>query len=221
MATLVGAVKTASSLSASTIAITAWSNTAGNPIIVTVRWEDATTTSAITDTAGNTYTGLTLVSHASLGLHTRIFYCLAPTANASNVVTMTLGATRGYLSMTVSEWSGALSYQTEGSASATDSSLTCSNMTAVGAGLSVASAASYNAQPAWAPSTGYTKVDVTLSASVYHALLYKVVASAGTEAPGFTSGGSDLAIAGAVFNDEVTVIDTPLLSQLLHYEAHL
>jgi hypothetical protein len=187
-----------------TLQSSVWSNGATNTIIVAVRWEETTTTAVVTDVAGNTYTAGTLITHPSGNQHTRLFYKINATANASNRITLTLGAAKTYVSMCVTEWNpgGTLAFVQQTSATATDNTITAPTLTATGAGLVAASLVSWNAQPAWTASSGYTKVDIPVSGSVYHALLYKVITGAGSEAPGMASGGgSDLAISAMYFSD--------------------
>jgi hypothetical protein len=88
---MVGVAKIASAASTQLLSSPTWSNVAGNPLVVMVSWEGAFVTSAISDTAGNVYTALNLVTHPDSILHGRIFYCLDPLANAANVVTLKLG----------------------------------------------------------------------------------------------------------------------------------
>jgi hypothetical protein len=202
---LVGAPIFASSAgSVTALQSTVWSNAATNTIVVAVRWEETTTTAVVTDVAGNTYTAGPLISHPSGNQHTRLFYKINATANASNRVTLTLGAAKTYVSMCVTEWNPAatLTFVQHTTATATDNTITAPTLTATGAGLVVASLVSWNAQPAWTVTSGYTKVDIPVSGSIYHALLYKVITGAGSEAPGMASGGgSDLAISAMYFSD--------------------
>lgn len=87
--------------SSTSIPFSALNLTAGNLLVVLIRWEGGgatdTATATLADTAGNTYELLGYCSPGS-GEGTRIgvFYCLNAAGNASNSVTATLSASREY-----------------------------------------------------------------------------------------------------------------------------
>lgn len=78
--------------SGTTIVLPAINTTVGDLLIVGVKWEGSTNANSASDTAGNTYTGLTQVNNggSSGEPHVRIFYTVATAANATNVITVTL-----------------------------------------------------------------------------------------------------------------------------------
>lgn len=72
----------------------------GDGIIVGVKCEGAVTINSVTDTAGNTYTGLPDATYTTDG-HCRMFYCANATANASNVVQGNFSGSIPYRGITV------------------------------------------------------------------------------------------------------------------------
>lgn len=77
----------------------------GNAVIVGVKMEASGTINSVTDTAGNTYTGLTDATYTTDG-HCRMFYCANATGNASNVVTGNFSTSVPYRGITVWQVSG-------------------------------------------------------------------------------------------------------------------
>lgn len=73
---------------------------AGDGIIVGVKCEGSTTISSVTDTAGNTYTGLPDATYTTDG-HCRMFYCANASANAANVVQGNFSVGIAYRGITV------------------------------------------------------------------------------------------------------------------------
>ena len=77
-------------------AITASSNAfdcaAGDLVIIATTWEEwpAGTTSSISDTSGNTYTGLGVVTNPDANVRLQLWYCLASAAKTGNVVTLSV-----------------------------------------------------------------------------------------------------------------------------------
>jgi len=72
-------------------------------IVVIVNWYAVTTAVAtLTDSKGNTYTGLTQRGNASIA--SRIFYCLAPIVGSGH--TFTVAGTSTYSSIEVQGWNG-------------------------------------------------------------------------------------------------------------------
>lgn len=134
--------------SGTSLALPATSLTAGNHIFVYVRWENSSTTVSVSDTAGNTYTGLT-ATNTSDGCYGRWFYCLNASGNASNVVTVAWSSARTF------RWIGSLqfscttspAYDTETSGSgASSTSVTSSAFNTAGAGLILAGRGVFNQQ---------------------------------------------------------------------------
>lgn len=77
----------------------------GNANVVAVRYDGSATTVSVSDTAGNTYTQIqTVVGSSAHNLH--LFSCENATANASNIVTATLTATRTYRRIFVVQYNG-------------------------------------------------------------------------------------------------------------------
>jgi hypothetical protein len=82
------------------------STTTGNAIIVATSWDNpSATVTTVTDTAGNTYTGLTKFNSAN-NQTIQIFYALNITGGASQVVTMTMDNSRGGRRIVAHEVSG-------------------------------------------------------------------------------------------------------------------
>ena len=87
------------------IAASAFNLITGNGVIVGVKCEGVATIDSVTDTAGNTYTGLTAATYTTNGVE-RMFYCANATGNASNVVTGNFSASIAYRGITVWQVSG-------------------------------------------------------------------------------------------------------------------
>lgn len=104
----VGSARTNLTTSGTVIATTARSFTAGNHVIVFLRWEGSisATSVTVTDTAGNTYTAFSDVVSVGSNVRCKMFYSIGIAGNASNVVTATFGASRSYRSLTAVEISG-------------------------------------------------------------------------------------------------------------------
>lgn len=102
----VGDSNAANSASGTTLSTTATANAAGNHLFVFVVYSaTGTTTTTISDTAGNTFTPLTQFQAVSQLLWGQWFYCLNAKGNAANVVTMSLGAARSNRIIRVLEFS--------------------------------------------------------------------------------------------------------------------
>jgi len=131
------------------LALPATSLTTGNHIFAHIRYESATTTVTVTDTAGNTYTGLTQTTATGLVVG-RWFYCLNATGNAANIVTFSFAANRSFT------WGSALqfsrstaTFDTETSGSATAATtVTSSSFSTAAAGLLLAGRGVFNQQTA-------------------------------------------------------------------------
>src|SRR5437016_2286642 len=80
------------STSGTTLATSAISTTTGNLLAVGVYTVTGSTTSTITDTAGNTFTALTQAFSVSSIYYMQWFYAKNITGNSSDVVTLTWGA---------------------------------------------------------------------------------------------------------------------------------
>jgi hypothetical protein len=91
-----------------TIASAAKSTTTGDLLTVWVKWEGNTANfSSIADTAGNTWTQITNITHTNGQLRGGLFYAANITGNAANVVTVTFSSVNAaYRRIIVEEWSG-------------------------------------------------------------------------------------------------------------------
>lgn len=89
-----------------TVASSARNLAGGNHNLVFVRFDGATTSITVTDTAGNTYTSLTQRVNSGGTFCSQWFHCLNATGNAANVVTATFGSARTQRALRVHEASG-------------------------------------------------------------------------------------------------------------------
>jgi hypothetical protein len=203
---LVGSPKTSASggSGTSTTLSATWNlSSTGRSLIALVHWEGSTTSPTVTDVAGNSWTAGTKRTSVTNAMYNQMFWCLNTTAtSASENVTASWGGTSVDVpSLIVYEFSGAMTLTDEDTIQvAADNTLTMPTMTVSGAGVAIASAGSWNAQPTWTAGAGYTQTDVANAGNVYHAGHYKITSAAGTEAPSIpTAGGSNLMLAGATF----------------------
>jgi hypothetical protein len=86
--------------------ITGFNNTVGNLIVVGVHWEDFNVTiSTMADTAGNVYTRLGRVAHATQLMYTELWYCLSCKTQTNNAVTATFSGTCDFRGISCLEFS--------------------------------------------------------------------------------------------------------------------
>jgi len=141
------AYKYSGSSSVASFALPANSLTTGNNIFVFVSYYDTTTTVSLSDTAGNTYTGLTQIGPSG-GCIGRWFYCFNATGNASNIVTVSFSSSRPYgwgSSIQFSKAGAAFDVETSGAVNP-HASVTSESFSTTAAGLILAGENSYNAQ---------------------------------------------------------------------------
>ena len=93
---------------ATALVLAATSHTTGNFICIGCKYEGAATTVTATDTAGNTYTGLTQRNHSNGDIHVRLLYAFNITGGAANVITVTLAASRPFRRAFALQYSGIL-----------------------------------------------------------------------------------------------------------------
>jgi hypothetical protein len=101
----VGVVYGAIDTTTTTVSSSSFSLSAGNHVVVFLRYDGGTTTATISDTAGNTFEAMPVVGPAST-LRGQMFYCFDALGDASNVVTATLGAGRTFVHLHVMQFSG-------------------------------------------------------------------------------------------------------------------
>ena len=85
MATFISSTSANGGSGASSLNLTAAAHQTGNTIVGVVKWEDATKTITVTDTAGNTYTVLTIRNNSNQPFGC-IFYSINITGHASNII---------------------------------------------------------------------------------------------------------------------------------------
>lgn len=150
---------------AGTVATAATALATGSNILVFVRYEATTTTTAVTDTAGNTYTALTQFNSPGGAAYGRLFYCLNATGNAANVVTCTFGANRAYRYIQTIEFlsTSAASFDVEATSNSGTEIQTVGPFSTTAEGIIFAGAVAYNSQSfsmmdsgvtVWRPSGG-------------------------------------------------------------------
>lgn len=180
--------------SAGTIATGATSHTTGNLLVCCVRHESTATTITVSDTAGNTWTPLTKVTHASVDMHLQLHYVLNCTGNASNVVTATFGANKTYRGIQVMQFSWLTAYDEQNSGTSNAAtSVTGGTVNIDSAGVVVNGIAIYGGLSAWSASTGYTLVKNATSASSddYMGMSYELETGASAESPGASGSAND------------------------------
>lgn len=202
--------------SGGSIATSAVSHTTGNLLVCCVRHEGATTTISVADTAGNTWTPLTKVTHGGGDMHLQLFYVLNCTGNASNVVTATFGASRTFRGIQVMQFSGLNSYDEEDSGTTTaGTSVTAGTVNINGAGVVVNGIAIYGGLLSWSASTGYTLVQ-NASDTARMGMSYELETGSSAESPGASgSSNDDWIIVSAAFLEAGSgpTIDTQPTSQ--------
>lgn len=104
----VNSVAANNSASDTSLAAAATSLTTGNLIVGAIGWDSTVTTvTGVTDTAGNTYTIGTRVNYGSFAdSYVTPFWCISATGNASNIVTVTLGAAATFRRLVTVQYSG-------------------------------------------------------------------------------------------------------------------
>ncbi len=179
------------SASGGSIATGATSHTTGNLLVCCVRHEGLSTSTTISDTAGNTWVPLTEVSHPSGDMFLQLFYVLNCTGNASNVVTATFGASRTYSGIQVMQFSGLNSYDEEDSGTtSTGTSVTSGTLNVDGAGVVVAGIAIYGGLASWSASSGYTLVQ-NASDTQRMGMSYELETGSSSESPGASASSND------------------------------
>lgn len=177
--------------SGGTIATGATSHTTGNLLVCCVRHESTATTISVADTAGNTWTPLTKVSHGGTDMHLQLFYVLNCTGNASNVVTATFGANRAYRGIQVMQFSGLAAYDEEDSGTASTATSVTSGAVAIdSAGVVVNGIAIYGGLTTWSASTGYTLVQ-NATDTKYMGMSYELQTGSSSETPGASGSSND------------------------------
>lgn len=130
----------------------------GKFVVVAIRWETASGTATVTDTAGNTYTALTKRQSNAINQWTQLFYCLSTTAtNASNLWTMNVpaGSQFGSLAVFVFTKGGTVALVDEDNGTGTGTALSTAAFTAGQIALSAASDNSGSITTT--PGTGWTE----------------------------------------------------------------
>mgnify|MGYP000017427819 CR=1 FL=1 len=199
--------------SASSIVFSSVDVTAGELIIVSTRWEGGglndAATATIADTAGNSSAGgdYVLIGYKNTGDSSEdekvgLWACLSSNnTDATNVVTVTMSASRSYRRGNVSAFSytGTIELgDTGGGASATSATswTTSPALDVVSGDLSYVVFGNYNGAGDGTTPTGYTSLFVDLCR-----MAYKPITGTGTEQPSSTSSGDTYAALTAVFQE--------------------
>lgn len=191
------------STSSTTVATSAGVNTAvGDLLVVMVTGQEGGTINSVTDTAGNTYSSLTAETTFALA---QIWYTIATSANASNIVTATFASAVRYKVISIELWdgmasSGTLLAQNTG-VDAGVTVVTSGNLVTSDPGVAFFVCIATNDR-SWTPGGGATEVyDSTASLGGYsHGSAYLAGISAGTTTMSSTAdSASNLGIAAAVF----------------------
>ena len=182
--------------SSTSIPFSALNLTAGNLLVVLIRWEGGgatdTATATLADTAGNTYTLLDYRSTGSgEGHRMGVFYCLNALGHASNAVTATLSEARTYREGYVAQYSydGAIQLGDTGNGGSGSNQTTVTSapaLTAEAADLVLGALGHYNSAYNFTPSAEYTqRSDNTHLIGFFD----QIPASSFNEAPGGTISG--------------------------------
>jgi hypothetical protein len=139
---------TSTSVLATSIASNSFAVSVGQLIVVGVGWETGDTTTVITDSAGNSYTGLTTYS-SSNNQWIKSYYTVATAGSSSNILTAVFGSSVGYRNLWIQVFqppSGTvvLSSSTGGEATNVASFSTTVSPSFTGSGLLVFTAKIFN-----------------------------------------------------------------------------
>jgi hypothetical protein len=193
-----------------TIALPAQNVAAGNLLVLGLRWEgggvsDATTAS-ISDTAGHTWQllGYQSTGGGSESERIALFYTLSATAEASNIVTATLSASRTFRQAICAQYSydGTIELGDTGSGLSTTNTATVTSSPALDAAVgdvAIGFMGQFQSANTFAPAAGYTARDALGLAALFD----QVAASPGTFSPGgtFSSGSDTYVLLTAVFQE--------------------
>lgn len=154
----------ANGASDTTVSSAAKSTTTGNSLLVGCMSQEgggSATITGITDTAGNTFTALTMRDDGAYGSILRWFYCHNITGNASNVVTGTWSAATRYKTIIQIEISGPKNQAPVSDVSGvtlggTTVSASVVMGSAVGAIFSIATSSN---DRTWTPGSGFTEIN--------------------------------------------------------------
>lgn len=140
---------------------TAANHSAGGLLVVGVKFEGGATTVTASDTAGNTFTGLTARTNTNNDLRSRILYSANITGHATNVVQVQFAASRAFSRIFVLQYSGcdATPFDQENfGQSGSGTSMTTGNVTTtVNDEVLVVFAGEYNAQSGYTAGTNFTE----------------------------------------------------------------
>ena len=180
-----------------TVSATAKAMTSGNLVIVFVKWEAIATpnVTSVTDTAGNTYTEIAELSHASGDPRCAFYYAANITGHASNVVTVNFGsALTTWRRVVVEEFSGiATSSPLDGSHqtnNGTGTTYSTSNITTTQAGLVIMGVGGFTNLSSLSGTPGTPDFSIGASESDTF-FAYLISASSQTVTPGASATGSD------------------------------
>lgn len=158
-------------------------------IIITAGWFNYSGgVCSVSDSQGNTYTGLTGQSSGSLNV--RLFYCLVPSASSSMTFTIDPGTGNSLSTIEVQAWSGFSSYLTQNGATSGGSFSTCqpgSVTTAVNGALIVTGVNTAGLSSPLSINSGFTISDSgEPNSTVAAGMAYLVQSTAGTINPTWT-----------------------------------
>lgn len=188
-------------------ALPALNCTTGNLIVVLWTSQEGSGGDTVTasDTAGNTYTGLTIRGSGGGGASAKILYAYNITGSASNVITVTIGTSRRYMVATAMQFSGMDTTsgvyvgESGGVASAT-TTISAGSISVTGNAVAVGCFSSTNDRT-WTAGSGYTEV---YDGGGSHMSEYQI-GTASSYNPGATaSDSSNLVAAAAVFKEAST-----------------
>lgn len=194
---------TGSGSSVTSFSLSALNCTSGNLLVVLWTSQEGAggDTVSCSDSAGNTYTGLTIRGSGGLA-SARIFYAYNITGSASNVITLTIGVSRRYMAAHALQFSGmdttsAVYAGESGGVGGGAATISAGSISVTGNAVAVACFTSSNDRT-WTPGSGYTEVG-EIGGS--HMTEYQIGTSSSYNPDATASGTSTLTAAAAVFKE--------------------
>lgn len=176
--------------SSGTIASGTFNLTAGNLVVLAVRWfNGANTITNVTDTAGNTYS-TAVAQFTNNDVNMQVLYCENALGNASNEITVTFSASSAVRAICVGQYSGVKTSGSKdqdghgsssgGTGTATSSSMTTDTADEVIVAFSEVNQGGSNSTPTWDAGYSASREDVTNSDGCDLAFADKIVSTTQT-----------------------------------------
>jgi hypothetical protein len=189
--------------------VTGFNNTAGNLIVVGVHWEDFNVTiTTMTDTAGNVYTRLGRIAHATQLMYNELWYCLSCKTQTNNIVTATFSSTCDFRGISCLEFSYAnsISFDNTNSGQVTAGTTLTVTPTPTGTGSNVIVLPISSWLPAADTNTVGAYVDLA-DVNLGHQTYYKIVTGTSAVTSTFTFASDEQIANYAIFKEAVASND--------------